>query len=490
MKDLGLTKKLFLVSFLIAVLCCTTVASTVWSAALSSQKTDGSPVKSLSVGESKFIELKQRVTKVEVVDPTVAGVMVLSPWKLYLTGKTPGSTRLIMKSGDNLISSIIAVEVSPNVALLKTKLHEMFPEEKDIRVTAATDNITLSGTVSSAAVLSQVLALAQSYAPVDKENKNNDNKPKVLNFLEVQGVHQVMLEVRVSEMSRSLMKRLGVNFNYISQNGTNLGISLLGALTSLPTQGWPGNPLTVSNTVNYITRFTRNGETWTAFIDAMKEDGLVKVLAEPTLITMSGKTANFIAGGEYPIPVPQNSGSGGTTITIDYKTYGVGLKFTPTVLSNGKINMQVAPEVSELDVSNAVTVSGYVVPALTTRRVATTIELGDGQSFAIAGLLREELREDVKKFPILGDIPILGTLFRSTYYQKNESELVIIVTPHLVKPLDMAKQTLPTDAFIEPNDFEFYLLGSTEGRGKKQTGSSLAPPSEGGMEGDFGYITP
>jgi pilus assembly protein CpaC len=395
-----------------------------------------------------------------------------------------------MKSGDNLISSIIAVEVSPNVALLKTKLHEMFPEEKDIRVTAATDNITLSGTVSSAAVLSQVLALAQSYAPVDKENKNNDNKPKVLNFLEVQGVHQVMLEVRVSEMSRSLMKRLGVNFNYISQNGTNLGISLLGALTSLPTQGWPGNPLTVSNTVNYITRFTRNGETWTAFIDAMKEDGLVKVLAEPTLITMSGKTANFIAGGEYPIPVPQNSGSGGTTITIDYKTYGVGLKFTPTVLSNGKINMQVAPEVSELDVSNAVTVSGYVVPALTTRRVATTIELGDGQSFAIAGLLREELREDVKKFPILGDIPILGTLFRSTYYQKNESELVIIVTPHLVKPLDMAKQTLPTDAFIEPNDFEFYLLGSTEGRGKKQTGSSLAPPSEGGMEGDFGYITP
>jgi pilus assembly protein CpaC len=489
MKDLGLIRKIFLVLFSIAVLCCTTVVSTAWSAALSPQKTDGSPVKSLSVGESKFIELKQRVTKVEVVDPTVAGVMVLSPWKLYLTGKTPGSTRLIMKSGDNLISSIIAVEVSPNVALLKTKLHEMFPEEKDIRVTAAIDNITLSGTVSSTAVLSQVLALAQSYAPVDKENKNNDNKPKVLNFLEVQGVHQVMLEVRVSEMSRSLMKRLGVNFNYISQNGANLGISLLGALTSLPQQGWPGNPLTVSNTVNYITRFTRNGETWTAFIDAMKEDGLVKVLAEPTLITMSGKTANFIAGGEYPIPVPQTSG-GGTTITIDYKTYGVGLKFTPTVLSNGKINMQVAPEVSELDVSNAVTVSGYVVPALTTRRVATTIELGDGQSFAIAGLLREELREDVKKFPILGDIPILGTLFRSTYYQKNESELVIIVTPHLVKPLDMAKQTLPTDAFIEPNDFEFYLLGSTEGRGKKQTGSSLAPPPEGGMEGDFGYITP
>jgi len=291
-------------------------------------------------------------------------------------------------------------------------------------------------------------------------------------------------------MSRSLMKRLGVNFSYISQNGTNMGISMLNSLT----RGWPVNPLvtSASDKVNFITRFAGNGATWTFFIDALKEEGLVKVLAEPTLITLSGKTANFLAGGEYPIPVPQASG-GGTSITIDYKTFGVALQFTPTVLSSSKISMQVAPEVSELDFTNAVTISGYIVPALTTRRVATTIELADGQSFAIAGLLRDNLREDVQKYPVLGDIPVLGALFRSTSYQKDETELVIVVTPHLVKPLDMAKQTLPTDSLIEPDDFEFYLLGSMEGRGEKgtETGPGVSSlPGGGGLEGDFGYIKP
>jgi len=487
MMDRCLIKRVLLASLMIIIMWCVTVPPPGWGAGPLYQKTDVSLAQRLSVGESKIIELKQRVAKIELVDPTIANVMVLTPWKLYLTGKAPGSTRLILKSNDNLISSIIVLEVSPNVALLKEKLHEMFPEEKDIRVNAAQDSITLSGTVSNTANLSQVLALAQSYAPVDKEGTS-----KVLSFLEVGGVQQVMLEVRVSEMSRSLIRRLGVNFNYISQNGTNLGISMLGNLTKLPTQGWPGNPLVTSDTVNYITQFAGDGTTWTFLIDALKEEGLVKVLAEPTLITLSGKTANFLAGGEYPIPVPQASG-GGTSITIDYKSFGVGLKFTPTVLSSDKISMQVAPEVSELDFTNAVAIQGYIVPALTTRRVATTIELADGQSFAIAGLLRDELREDVQKFPVLGEIPILGVLFRSMAYQKNETELVIVVTPHLVKPLDMTKQTLPTDSLIEPDDLEFYLLGNLEGRGEKGTetgpgASSL--PGAGGLEGDFGYIKP
>jgi len=477
MKNRFLMKRVLAASLMIILMLCTAVPSPGWGADPLSKKTDNALTQRVDVGKSKIIELKERVKKVEIVDPKIADVIVLTPWKLYLTGKVPGSTRMILRSGDNLIKSIIVIEVSPDVAFLKVKLHEMFPEEKDIRVNAAHDSITLSGTVSSAANLSQVLALAQSCA----------GKAKIVNFLEVQGVHQVMLEVRVSEMSRSLMRRLGVNFNYISQNGVNAGISLLGTLGNLPNTLAPS-----SAAVNYITRFTGGGATWTVFIDALKEDGLVKVLAEPTLITLSGKTAKFLAGGEYPIPVPQSSG-GGTTITIDYKSFGVGLTFTPTVLSSGKISMQVAPEVSELDFSNTVTIQGYVVPALTTRRVATTIELADGQSFAIAGLLREELRENVQKFPVLGDIPILGVLFRSTFYQKNESELVIIVTPHLVKPLDMAKQTLPTDSFIEPDDFEFYLLGSMEGRGEKGTErgpGALSLPGGGGLEGDFGFIKP
>jgi pilus assembly protein CpaC len=221
----------------------------------------------------------------------------------------------------------------------------------------------------------------------------------------------------------------------------------------------------------------------------LKEQGLVKVLAEPTLIALSGQEAKFLAGGEFPIPVPQ----GDDTITIDFKEFGVSLKFIPNVLSSEKINMKIAPEVSELDFTNSVNLSGFIVPSITTRRVATNIELADGQSFAIAGLLKENVREIVSKFPVLGDIPVLGTLFRSSSFQKNETELVVIVTPHLVKPLDMKKQTLPTDQYIEPDDLDFYLLGNIEGKGKTETEESPAPVNmkkEGGMEGDFGNITP
>jgi len=240
-------------------------------------------------------------------------------------------------------------------------------------------------------------------------------------------------------------------------------------------------------------RFLADGATWTVFIDALKENGLVKVLAEPTLITLSGKEAKFLAGGEFPIPVPQSTGGAGTTVTIEYKPFGVGLAFTPVVLSNNKINMQVAPEVSELDFSTGTSAAGFPVPAITTRRVATTVELADGQSFAIAGLLSDNVREVVDKFPVLGDIPVLGALFRSTSYQKRESELIIIVTPHLVKPLDLKKQTLPTDQFVDTNDFEFYLLGALEGSGEPKTAGSYvlsADPSPVKPESKFGHITP
>ena len=361
----------------------------------------------------------------------------------------------------------------------KEAVYKILPEEKDIRVTPAGESITLSGTVSSTSNLSQVLAIAESYYP-----------KKVVNLLEVGGVHQVMLEVRVAEMSRTLLKRLSVNFNYIAENGINLGLSMLGNLTQLPTQGWPGNPMVVTDRINALFRFTGAGATWTTFIDALKEEGLLKVMAEPTLITMSGKPANFLAGGEFPVPVPDQDGR----VTIEYKSYGIGLNFSPVVLNSKKISMQVAPEVSDLDFSNVVQISGWVIPALITRRVSTTVELGDGQSFAIAGLLKDNVREVVSKFPLLGDIPILGALFRSTSFQKNETELIIIVTPHLVKPMDLAKQTLPTDQYIEPNDFEFYLLGAMEGYQKedRSVSPSSSPNASSGMklEGEFGHAMP
>jgi len=370
------------------------------------------------------------------------------------------------------VVNLLQAEGSPSQ--LKEAIYKILPEEKDIRVTQAGESITLSGTVSSTSNLSQVLALADSYYP-----------KKVINLLEVGGVHQVMLEVRVAEISRSLLRRLGVNFTYISDSG-KFAISMLNNL--IPSVR---NISGVGHAGMGHSHGDLGGGSWTALIDALKEDGLITVLAEPTLITMSGKSANFLAGGEFPIPVPQTSG-GGTTITIEYKSFGVGLNFSPVVLSSKKISMQVAPEVSDLDFSNAIQISGYVIPALTTRRVSTTVELGDGQSFAIGGLLKDNVREVVSKFPLLGDIPILGVLFRSTYFQKNETELIIIVTPRLVKPLNLAKQTLPTDQYIEPNDFEFYLLGALEGSKKEDRSAGSSPDSRRGMklEGEFGHAMP
>ena len=433
-------------------------------------KTTPSQKLSLTVGKSTILQSPEPIKRVSLASPETADAMVLTPYQIYLMGKAPGLTNLSFWGTDDNVTAIVDLDVCPDLSRLKEVFHKLLPEEKDIKVTATHDHITLAGTVSSTTILSQVLALAGPYAPMDQQKKS-----KIINLLEVAGVHQVMLEVRISEMSRGLLRRLGLNF--LGRGSDGFGVSLLNNLT----RAEPGGAvLGLSDRVNAII----GGGDWTFFIDALKEDGLLKVLAEPTLITLNGKQANFLAGGEFPVPVPQVSGGGGQTITIEYKPFGVGLTFTPTVLSSRKINMQIMPEVSELDFSNAVTISGFTVPALTTRRVSSVVELADGQSFAIAGILKDETRQIVSKFPGLGDIPILGTLFRSSSFQKNETELIVIVTAHLVKPLDTAKQTLPSDAYIEPNDFEFYLLGNIEGRNKK------VAPARGGLEGDFGHAPP
>jgi len=443
----------------------------------------------LTVGKSFVLESQGTVKRVAVAQPAVVEAVVLSPRQIYLNAKMPGITNITLWGPGDTIQGILDVEVMPDMNRLKETLYKMFPGEKGIFVNSTHDYLTLSGSVSSAAAASQVLEIARAYAPGEK-----DGKPRLINMLEVGGVHQVMLEVRVSEMSRSLARRLGFNFAFISASGQQFGISLLNSLTSLPGGGFPSNSIQAGSTVNGILRFLADGATWTVFIDAMKENGLLKVLAEPTLMTLSGKEARFLAGGEFPIPVPQSTGGGGTTVTIEYKPFGVGLAFTPVVLSSNKISMQVAPEVSDLDFSTGTSAGGFPVPAISTRRVATTVELADGQSFAIAGLLKEDIREVVNKYPVLGDLPVLGALFRSSTYQKRESELIIIVTPHLVKPLDLKKQTLPTDQFVDPNDFEFYLLGALEGAGEPKTAAfsvtsaDLSPAKP--EESKFGHIIP
>ena len=418
-------------------------------------------------GKSLILRSTEPIKRVSVADPEIVDFLLLSANEVYLKGKGAGVTNLTLWQNKKIVA-VYDLEVTYDLSGLKQQLHAILPDEDSLRVISTNDSITLSGRITNAANLSQAMALAEAYAP----------KGKVNNLVEVGGVHQVMLEVRVAEMGRSLTKRFGINFLY--QDGQQFGVSLLGGLAGFAEESLTGG-LTFSPAVTALFRFDQGGGTWTGFIDALREDGLVKILAEPTLITLSGQSANFLAGGEYPVPVPQGLGA----VAIEYKTFGVGLTFTPTVLSKDKIAIDVSPEVSELDFSTAVRAEGFVTPGISTRRASTKIELADGQSFAIAGLLREAVRADISKFPLLGDLPVIGPLFQSKSFQKSETELVIIVTPHLVKPVELAKQSLPTDSYVEPSDAEFYLQGAIEGK-SNQNPISLKE----GFEGEFGHSVP
>jgi pilus assembly protein CpaC len=437
-----------------------------WAAHNTILETQGSKKLDMVIGKSILVTTSERIKRVSIAAPEIADFVLLSPNEIYLTGKAAGTTNITVWQEKN-VRSIYDLEVAYDVAGFKQRLHDLLPGETAIRSIGTHGSITLLGAVSSTANLSQVLALAAAYAPKDK----------IVNQLQVGGIHQVMLEVRVAEMSRTVTKRLGVNFSFV--NGDDFGVSLLGGLSSFDTAGGSVGQ-TFSDAITALLRFSSGNTTWTFFIDALKENGLVKILAEPTLIAQSGQTASFLAGGEFPYPIPQ--GGNNDTITIEFKPFGVMLLFTPTVLSEDRISISVAPEISELDFSTAQRFGGFVVPGLTKRTASTTVELADGQSFAIAGLLKETVKEEISKFPLLGDIPILGALFRSSAFQKEETELIIIVTVHLVKPLDMAKQTLPTDYYIEPNDVEFYILGLMEGMERKDPEDLT-----GELDGEFGH---
>ena len=453
----------------------------------------------IEVGKSVVLRSPIPIKRASLGHPDIANTLVLSPTQLYLYGKVIGTTNLTFWGRDGHVFAIYNIVVQPDLTRLKAQLHELFPEENGIKVHSAHDHITLSGSVSGTDVVDQILEVANAYAP-----------KKIMNLLQVGGVQQVMLEVRVAEMQRSLLKRLGINFGIVDNGGVGFGATTLNGLSEIvkTSAGTLASSVGVSPfgfnfTPNVLLRGVSGALTWTAFIDALKGNNLTKVLAEPTLVTSSGQEATFLAGGEFPIPVPQSFG----VTTIKYKQFGIGLKFNPIVMSEGRISMKVSPEVSQLDAANGVSiVGGITIPALTTRRVDTVIELQDGQSFAMAGLIQENIREAISKYPVLGDIPVLGTLFRSTSFQKDETELVVIVTVHLVKPADMRNHALPTDAFLEPNDFEFLLMGYMEGvrespnpQGKD---SGMSQPSDfnqvealplasnGGLEGPFGHLAP
>lgn len=409
--------------------------------------TELAPYLELSIGQSHVIRLpeKARLAKVSVDNPNVVQITVTSLREVLLYAKSAGSTVLILKDKSGQTTVVDVIVVSGSVSALQGKLQQLLPGEKNIKVVSAGDSVVLTGTVFDAVKANRAVTLAEAYSG-----------KKVINFLQTGAPQQVMLEVKVAEVSKTLTDKLGAKLDWGTTSGRLTYSLLAGFLTGAP------GVVTIANAAG----------TKSLTLDAAKKDGLVKILAEPTIMAMSGQEGAFLAGGKIYIQVPQ-AGVGGTAITLEEKEFGVGLKFTPTVLEGGLINLKVAPEVSEL----SSTVTFGTLPTISTRRAATTVQLHDGQSFAIGGLIKNNITESISAFPGLGEIPILGALFRSSEFQNDRSELLFIITPRLVKPLP-PDYALPTDSFVEPTRGEFFLQGKLEGAPKDEAPAASAEPPE------------
>ncbi|KJK00019.1 secretin [Burkholderiaceae bacterium 26] len=423
------------------------------------------------VGKSSLISLPEPVRNRTLGNPAVVQATMVSPQSMYLLGRSVGTTNMIVQ-GRSGACSIVNVVVNADAGGLQTSLAQLMPGESKIRVMTAADSLVLAGNVSSAQAAQQAMEIAHAYAASAQSGADKGGGAagapagaSVINMMIVDTPQQVMLEVKVAEVSKTLLNQLGSALNIQGGFGSWSG----GLLTSL---------LTGSSTALFGNK--ANNRPFQVELDAQKNDSLVKILAEPNLVTLSGQEASFLAGGKIYIPVAQSSSSGGApTITLQEEEYGVGLKFTPTVMANGRINLKVAPEVSELSPTGA-TVTGAntngqtILPLITTRRASTTVQMRDGESFAIGGLLQDNARGSLKALPGAGEIPVLGTLFRSTQFQHDLTELVIVITPRLVQPMQTASYPLPTDSFSTPNELAVYLTGNMEGSGAKNRAAKPA----------------
>ena len=461
--------------------------------------------------KSRVLTTRAPVKKVSVGNPEIADILVTSPTQLYLLGRALGSTNVLLWDGSNRLIDSLDLEVVHDLGGLKSKLHELLPNE-EISVYSAQGALVLRGQVSSAAAMDNAVKLAKTYTAqtasiVQGEGEAAVAAPtqslEVINLLTVGGSQQVMLEVKVAEMQRSLVKSINVRFNALdfgsssrwSTGGFNGGVGPggipIGFVPDPVNDGFiiPDPTSLIGSGKGFLGQFISENFLFNVVLEAAKDNGSAKVLAEPTLTTLTGQQAEFISGGEFPIPVSDDDG-----ITIEFKEFGVGVKFLPVVLDSGRINLNLNVSVSELVTANSLvvdTASGslvgnevsLLVPALTKRSAQSTVELGNGQTIAIAGLISENTRDFVSRFPGLGDIPVLGHLFRSQEFVNGETELVILVTPHLAKPIDARTVRLPTEKFVEPSDVDFYLLGKTKGR---QMGRPV-PVSLGTSEGSFGH---
>ena len=409
----------------------------------------------IPVNKSQVVTADRPIAKVLVGNSAIADVVALTDRSIYVLGKTMGTTSLTLYDSGGRVLSVMDVSVGPDAEAFRGQVERLMPgTEIDAHISG--DSLVLTGLAGDAGTIDRAVQLARTYAG-----------DKVVNMVGMRASQQVMLEVRFAEVRRSVGEDIGVRG--FGRNGDFNGVTGPGStLTPDPDDGTALlRAGSITNGFGILgSTFRALGVNFEAYLNAMEEKGFAKTLAEPTLIALSGEKASFLAGGEFPIPVIQNSGNGGGVgagsgagITIEFKPFGVSLGFTPTVLGDKTINLVVEPEVSSIDAAASITYGGVSIPGLKTRRASTTLELRDGESFAIAGLLQKDFQTTVSQVPLLGNIPILGALFRSTDFKKGETELLIVVTPRLVQPIRPDQVRLPTDRVADPDAGMTVLTG-------------------------------
>jgi pilus assembly protein CpaC len=457
---------------------------------------------SVPIFKSRVVDLPEPVRRVSIGNPDIADVLLLGDDGLYVLGKDLGATNVMLWDREDRLVSALNITVTHDLDSLKKHISTVLPSE-NIELWSAQRNIVLAGQVSSTAKMDAALQVAKGYleqAATAKEKimfkeqqsgggGGEKKAGEVINLMTVGGAHQVMLQVRIAEVNREAIRNLNAQMNAINidgkwvTGGVNGGATFPDVLvqpgnTRIPIFADPAtNPLgpvydefmpnmpSISNT-GLFASFLSSDFLANVVLDAYQTRGLAKILAEPTLTTLSGQDAQFLSGGSFPIPVSQENGR----IGIEFKDFGVKLSFIPMIIDRTRINLKLNVSVSELASTNSLslepigTSAVFTIPSLTERRAASTVELSDGQTIGIAGLMNENMRSAVTKFPGLGDIPILGHLFRSQSYQKGQTELVILVTPKLAKPIKPGDIKLPTDAVTDPSTAEFFLGGKIEGR--------------------------
>lgn len=398
----------------------------------------------IMIDRGETLQLANPAGSVSIANPEIADIQVLSPTTVMVFGKKVGETTLLAVTEAGAVMLERAVRVTLNLEDIHHALDVLLPGN-NIQVAAVPNGIMLTGDVADPGAAEDAHRVAARYIP---------DKGEIIDRLRIQSSNQIHLRVRVAEISRDVTKQFGINWSNAFQLGNNFALGLITGTTAVPT-GPFGINVSRPNEANVLGFNFANGNNAdiNGFIDALASDGLISLLAEPNLTAMSGQTAYFLAGGEFPVIVPQDD----QTLTVQFKDYGIKLSFTPTLVNENRINLRVRPEVSELSSEGAVVLANLQIPSLRVRRAETTVEVASGQSFAIAGLVSNSQNQSVRKFPFLGDMPVLGALFRSTSFQNDQSELVIIVTPYLVKPTSTQQLAMPTDGYAPPTETDRLL---------------------------------